>query len=390
MADGDATPKEGRLAGTALHAGGAPPGEPPGGPRRVSHATLHALVRTVLTSAGSDDGEAAIVADHLVEANLRGHDSHGVGMLPTYVRNRKRGGTRANRRPLVLRDDGPFLVVDGDRGFGHVIGREAVDLAIARARQVGVAVLAIRNACHMGRIGTYGEQCAAAGLVSIHFVNGIGHEPWVAPHGGRDARFSTNPVCIAFPATGTNPAVVLDFATSRMSWGKIRVWRHQGKTLPEGVLLDADGESTSDPAVMEGERMGALLPFGEHKGSGLGLMCELLGGAIAGLIIQPDSPRGGTGINNMLAILIDSGRLNDPAKIAREADALLAYVRASAPIDPAEPVMVAGQPELRERAERLARGVPIDAATWRQIEVAAAAVGVDAGTLVDGAGEPSI
>ena len=172
-----------------------------------------------------------------------------------------------------------------------------------------------------------------------------------------------------------------------MSWGKIRVWRHQGKTLPEGVLLDPAGEPTTDPGVMEGERMGALLPFGEQKGSGLALMCELLGGAVAGLIIQPDSPRGGTGINNMLAILIDPGRLGDPGHIAREADALLAYVRASAPIDPREPVMVAGEPELRERAERLARGIPIDTATWQQVEAAAAAVGVDAGAVANGTGE---
>jgi uncharacterized oxidoreductase len=308
-------------------------------------------------------------------------------MLPTYVRNRSRGGTRANRRPVIVRDDGPFLVVDGDRGFGHVIGREAIDLAIGRARELGVAVLAVRNACHMGRIGTYGEQCAAAGLVSVHFVNGIGHEPWVAPHGGRDARFSTNPFCIAFPAAGENAAVILDFATSRMSWGKIRVWRHQGRTLPDGVLLDPVGEATTDPAVMEGEPMGALLPFGEHKGSGLGLMCELLGGAVAGLIIRPDSPRGGTGVNNMLAILFDPGRVGDRDQIARQADALLAYVRASAPVDPGQPVMVAGEPELRERAERLARGIPIDAATWRQVETAAAAVGVDAGALASATGE---
>jgi uncharacterized oxidoreductase len=353
----------------------------------VSPARLHALVCAVLGATGSDEREAGIVADHLVEANLRGHDSHGVGMLPTYVRNRKREGTRANRRPVVVRDDGPFLVVDGDRGFGHVIGREAMDLAIARARQVGVTVLAIRNACHMGRIGTYGEQCAAAGLVSVHFVNGIGHEPWVAPHGGRDPRFSTNPFCIAFPPTGSNPAVVLDCATSRMSWGKIRVWRHEGRTLPDGVLLDHAGRPTRDPAVMEGERMGALLPFGEHKGSGLGLMCELLGGAVAGLVLRPDSPRGGTGINNMLAILFEPGRLLDRGQMAREADALLAYVRSSRPIDGAQPVLVAGEPELRAREARLTQGVAIDAATWAQVAASAEAVGVDAGALVGRAQE---
>jgi uncharacterized oxidoreductase len=351
----------------------------------VDWRTLHAVARAVIAAAGSDAREAGIVADHLVEANLRGHDSHGVGMLPTYVRNRRReDGTRANRRPIVVRDDGPFLVVDGDRGFGHVIAREAIDLAIARARRIGVAVLAIRNACHMGRIGTYGEQCAAAGLVSIHFVNGIGHEAWVAPHGGRDARFSTNPLCVAFPAAGASPAVILDFATSRMSWGKVRVWRNAGRTLPDGVLLDRHGRPTTDPAVMEGEPMGAMLPFGEHKGSGLGLMCELLGGAVAGLTIQPESPRNGVGINNMLAVLLEPGRLVEPDRLAREADALLAYVKSSAPLDPAEPVVVAGEPERATRAERLAHGVPIDEASWRQIADAAEAVGLDLGRLAGG------
>jgi uncharacterized oxidoreductase len=350
----------------------------------VDPARLRAIAAAVLVAAGSDEREAGIVADHLVEANLRGHDSHGVGMLPTYVRNRQRGGTRANRRPLVVRDDGPFLAVDGDRGFGHVIAREAIDLAIARARQLGVAVLAIGNACHMGRIGAYGEQCAAAGLVSIHFVNGIGHEAWVTPHGAREARFSTNPVCIAFPGTARHPAVILDFATSRMSWGKIRVWRNQGRSLPEGVLLDAGGRPTLDPTVMEREPMGALLPFGEHKGSGLGLMCELLAGALAGLTIQPDNPRDGVGINNMLAILMEPARVGDPERLAREADALLDYVHSAPPSDPAEPVMLAGEPELAARRERLAHGVPVDDATWRQIGEAAAAVGLELARVADG------
>ncbi len=133
--------------------------------------------------------------------------------------------------------------------------------------------------------------------------------------------------------------------------------------------------------------MGALLPFGEHKGSGLGLMCELLGGAVAGRVLRPDSPRGGTGINNMLAILLDPGRLLDRDQMAREADALLAYVRSSTPLDPAQPVMVAGEPELRTRAARLGGGVPIDEETWSQVAAAAATVGVDASALVDGAGE---
>ena len=242
-------------------------------------------------------------------------------------------------------------------------------------------MLAVRNACHMGRIGTYGEQCAAAGLVSFHYVNGIGHEPWLAPHGGKEARFSTNPICMAFPATAENPAVILDFATSRMSGGKIRVWRNQGWELPDGVLLDRSGQPTIDPSVMDVPPLGALLPFGEHKGSGLGLFCELLAGAVGGLTLQPEHPRDGVGINNMLAILIDPGRLTEPDRLRREADAMLAYVRQTPAIDPERPVMVAGEPELRAKAERLARGVPIDDATWRQLEVTAAEVGLDLRTL---------
>lgn len=365
--------------------GASGPGPSPSAPTRwIAHETLHAIARAVLVAAGSDEREATIVADHLVEANLLGHDSHGVGVLPTYVRNRRRGGTRANRRPIVVRDDGPFLVVDGDRGFGHVVAREATDLAIAKARRHGVSVLAVRNACHMGRIGTYGEQCAAAGLVSFHYVNGIGHEPWLAPHGGTQARFSTNPICMAFPATDANPAVILDFATSRMSGGKIRVWRNQGRELPDGVLLDRRGQPTVDPSVMDATPLGALLPFGEHKGSGLGLFCELLAGGVAGLTLQPEHPRDGVGINNMLAVLIDPGRLCERDRFGREVDAMLAYVRQTPAIDPARPVMVAGEPELREKAERLVRGVPIDDATWRQVEGAAAEVGLDLRTLASG------
>ena len=189
---------------------------------------LHAIARAVLVAAGSDEREASIVADHLVEANLRGHDSHGVGMLPTYVRNRRRGGTRANRRPSVVRDDGPFLVIDGDRGFGHVVAREATDLAIARARQPG-------------RRGAGGPQRVPHGS-DRHLRGAVrGGGPGVRPlrqrHrpralGGAARReggaILHQPVLHRVPGDGRNPAVILDVATSRMSWGKIRVWRHEG------------------------------------------------------------------------------------------------------------------------------------------------------------------
>lgn len=345
-------------------------------PEIVPHLRLRALAVRVLSAAGAEEADARVVADHLVDANLSGHDSHGIGMLPHYVRAIVAGVLDPRAHADVEDRGGPVLAVDGRRGFGQVVAREAIAAGVQRARAFGLSLVALRNAFHVGRVGTYAEQAAAEGLVSIHFVNVVGHPPLVAPFRGSDARFATNPFCVGVPAAAGKPAVILDFATSLVALGKVRVALKRGQRLPEGVLLDAAGQPTTDPAVMYQEPRGAILPFGLHKGYGLAFMCELLGGVLTG---------GGTVsrvaqekeriTNNVLSLVIDPTRLPGAAGLEAEIAAAIDHVKASPPADPALPVLVAGEPELAWRARRLVEGIPVERATWEDLRTAAEAVG---------------
>jgi hydroxycarboxylate dehydrogenase B len=341
--------------------------------KTIDHLSLHALTVRILRAGGSDATEAQTVADHLVEANLSGHDSHGVGMLPTYCKNLEAGTLLANQTPAIVQASDNFAVWDGRSGFGQKIARDAMGWAIEAARTQGVAVHGLRNTHHIGRIGAYGEIVAKAGLVSLHFVNVNSGPPPVAPFAGREGRFITNPVCIAIPGTATTAPVILDFATSRIAMGKVRVAHNEGKPVIAGALLDVDGRPTTDASVMYSDPRGVVLPFGEHKGSGLALICELLAGAIVGAGTLRTATPPEQGIKNaMLTIVLDPTRLASRAFIETEIDSLIAWVKSADPLDPAVPVLVAGEPERLKWAERLAKGIPIDDTTWTQICDAAA------------------
>jgi len=345
----------------------------------VAAERLRALVRAIVERAGSGEREARLVAEQLVEANLTGHDSHGVGMLPRYVEALAEGGLRPNQQLGVVRDAGPILMLDGNAGYGQVMGFDAMALGIARAAEYGVAVVGLANSHHLGRIGHWAEQCLAAGLVSIHFVNVIS-KPVVAPFGGRDARFVTNPFCVGIPAPEGRP-IVLDFATSRIAMGKVRVALNKGEQVRPDTLLDARGEPTTDPAALFAEPGGAILPFGEHKGYGMAVICEILGGALAGGFTLHARPPGRAIINNMLSVIVDPQRLGTAQRLAAEARAFADWVCASPPLAGGQRVLLAGDPERAWRRERGAHGIPIDATTWAQLVHAAAQVGVDAATV---------
>lgn len=336
----------------------------------VHPAALDAAVQALFTAAGSGADEARLAAAQLVGANLTGHDSHGVGMIPTYVEILKAGELHLNRKPETVMQAGALTVLDGGMGLGQVAGFEAMQVAIARAREHGVSLTGLRMAHHIGRIGHWAELAAAEGLVSLHFVNVIS-TPVVAPWGGTDARLVTNPMAIGVPRLGA-PPLVLDFATSKLAVGKVRVALNSGKTLPADVLLDAQGRPTQTPADLFAG--GALLPFGDHKGSGLALMCEILGSALFGGPVQHEVPTRRRIINNMLTIAIDPARLGTLETLSADIARLVDWVRASPPAGEGG-VLVAGEPELAARAAR-ADGVPIDAETWRQLEAAAEAVGL--------------
>lgn len=342
---------------------------------------LAAVAVRILQAAGSKADEADLVARHLVEANLAGHDSHGIGMLPTYVQHLASGAYVANQTIEVVRDGGAVLVVDARHGLGQHMVRQALDRAIPRAKELGAVVLAVRESAHVGRIGAYAEHCAAAGLASVHFVNVVDHTPVVAPYGGSDGRFITNPFCAALPADG-RARPLLDMATSTIALGKARVARNKGVPVPEGTLLDAAGRPTTDPTALIDEHRGALTAFGLHKGSGLAILCELLAGALTGArTIQPGHPRHGSIVNNMLSILMDPAAFGETSAMAAEAAALLDYVTASPPAPGFDAVMAPGEPEAKARAVRQRDGIPVDPMTIAQIVAAAGSVGLDPAEL---------
>ena len=338
----------------------------------IDHARLREFANRVVAAGGSSPDEASIVAEHLVEANLRGHDSHGVGMLVAYVRDFEAGTLKVNQKPEIVSDTGTISVWDARAGYGQVIARQAVEWAIAAAQQHGVAVNGLRNAHHIGRVGTYGEIAARAGMVALHFVNVASGPPPVAPFRGREGRFLTNPVCIAIPGTANNAPILLDFATSRVAMGKVRVAHNAGKPMLDGAMLDHAGHPTTDPSVMYTEPRGVVLPFGEHKGSGLALVCELLAGAIVGSASVTTSTPPERGIlNGMLSIVIDPARLSMRDSMMAEIDAMIGWVKSAQPVDPDLPVLIAGEPEQMARTERLAGGIEIDDETWSQLSAIA-------------------
>jgi len=336
---------------------------------------LTKFVTALFRHTGTESTTAATVAKHLVEANLKGHDSHGVGMIPAYLRNISAGLLQQNAASQVIRDNGAVIMLDGQMGFGQRVGKEATEFAIERVRETGIVCLGLRNAHHLGRIGTYGEQCATAGLISTHYVNVVGHAPSVAPHGGREPRMVTNPYCAVVPRDD-GPPIVLDMATSAIALGKVRVAHHKGQPVPEGALIDHAGEATTDPAVLFSEPKGSLGPFGGHKGYGLAVICELLGGALAGeWTAQPGHATNKNGtqnvnhniVNNMLVFILDPAATGNAQGFQGEVDAMVSYLQACPPATGHDRVRVPGEPEQECLAQRQRTGIPIDRSSWSSI-----------------------
>ncbi len=352
----------------------------------IAADTLTSFIGSIFRHAGVEDEEAARIARYLVSANLTGHDSHGVIRTPRYVQQFREGLVLGGQTISIVAESPTHAVVEGHYGFGQTIAPQAVDLGIAKARQNGLAAIALRHAGHIGRMGDWAERAAEAGLISIHFVN-VEKGELVAPYGGVDRRFSTNPVCIGIPTTGDRPILLLDMATSLVAEGKVLVASNGGKPVPGDALIAPDGSVSGDPTVLygpltpggprsAGAGQGALRAFGEHKGSGLAFMCEILGGVLTGGGTSgpiPGGKRGQIG-NGMLAIYIDPASFAAKDFVA-EAHDYAAYVHASRPQHAGGRVLVPGEKEAMTRARRLAHGVPLQAQTWAALCATATSVG---------------
>ena len=334
---------------------------------RVAAGELRDLMASAFTAASSSPEEARIVGDHLVDANLAGHDSHGVIRVAKYLDWHARGMVLANRHATVVRESDATAVVDGGFGYGQVIGREAMAIAIAKAKRAGVCALAIRNAGHLGRIGAWAEEVASAGLASVHFVNTSGFGILVAPHGGKDRRLSANPIAAGAPGPGGR-RIVLDISTSAIAEGKIQVALNRGESLPSGCTIDTEGRPNQDPKTFYGPPVGALLPVGGHKGYGLSVFCEIFAGALSGgLTTNPGNATANRLVNNMLSIVFDADAFCGAQAFRDEIARMASWVGASPPIAPGGEVLLPGEIERRTRVERERDGVPLDAATRRQI-----------------------
>ncbi len=346
------------------------------------------LISAVFCKAGSSPVEAEIVSSHLVSATMSGHDSHGIIRVPRYLEAVDKGHVSFGMSPTPVIDSENFVLFEGHHGFGQTLARKAIEIGIDKADKNGVALLGLRNAGHVGRIGAWAEQACDAGFASIHFVNVVS-ALLVAPHGGAERRLSTNPVCIGIPnADGDD--FLLDFATSRVAEGKVLVAQKAGKQVDSACLVDGDGKPTGDPAALYGEvgagevpdarqGPGALTPMGDHKGSGLGLACELLAGALTG---SGTSSPGSRVHNGMLSIIINPSILDDGHAWSNSVREYIDYVRSCTPANPDQPVMIPGDPERKARAFRQQNGVPLDVQSWNNILDAAVKLGMSRDELL--------
>jgi len=343
--------------------------------RTVAAERLVRLVAAIMAAGGSREAEAQTVARRLVDSNLVGHDSHGVIRVGKYLEWVRAGWLRPNQPPSIVVESDAFAIIDGNRGFGQVVGEYATRRGIDKASRTGIAFIGLRNCGHLGRVGDWAEMAAQAGQVSLHFLNTSGAQR-VAPFGGRDRRLSTNPISIGIPVADADP-VILDVTTSTVAEGKLMVAVNKGESVPEGWIIDRDGKPTTDPRdFYDG---GALLTVGAHKRSGLSIVTDLLAGAVStGRSSDPDDP---VLRNNMLSIYLAPQVYDPDGGVLREARRFVDWVKASPPMDAAQPVLAPGEVERRTRAERLARGVPIDDKTWSDLTAAGAAVGLSAGQM---------
>lgn len=352
-------------------------------PTRVTADGMTALGAQIFEKAGASPEESLAISANLVNSNLSGHDSHGVVRIPRYLMWEKTENLRYGQSVEILSEADNFALIDGKKGFGQVVGRQAVDIGIAKARKNGISLIALKRAGHLGRIGFWAEKACAEGLVSIHFVN-VAESMLVAPFGAADRRISTAPVTIGV----VNPKgddFILDFATSKVAEGKVMVALRGGKAVPEGSLIDGDGKLTTDPTALYGDippgtvadprnGPGALLTMGDHKGSGLALACEMLAGALTG---SGTTGPGKKTHNGMFSIYLKPEILDDGHDFGSSVNSYIDYVRSARPRDPENPVMIPGDPERKARAERTANGFDIADAAWQSILNAGAGLGLD-------------
>lgn len=340
----------------------------------VSAEKLETLVRALLVAAGTPAGDAATIARLSVAANLAGHDSHGIILIPTYIERVKKGHIIPDAKWEIVQATPTTTVVDGNWGFGYVVTERAMRHTIAKAKTQNVAATTVYRQGHIGRLASYPLMAAAEGMIAMITADSGRSPKHVAPFGGAKARLGTNPICFAVPSDLEGP-LFFDMATSAAAAGKITVALARGKEVPPGWLIDAEGRPTNDPAQLR--KGGALLPLGGsegYKGYGLAAMVEIFSGLLTGLGFGID-PSGRHNDGCFIAVF-NVAAFRDLAVFRREVRDFAEYLQATPPGPGFDRVYYPGEVEFEREKERRATGIPIEDATWAALGKLAAELGV--------------
>ena len=329
---------------------------------KVSAERLHKIGAGLLVGAGASPQEADTVARGCVNANLVGHDSHGVILIPSYVERIKVGHIVPGAAFQIIQESPSTTVIDGHWGFGFVVNERAMQLTIEKAKATNVAAATVFRQSHVGRLGAYPLMAAQAGMIGIATADSGRSPKAVAPFGGREARLGTNPIAIAVPSDLPGP-LCLDMATSAVAVGKLTLAQARGEQIPQGWIVDKDGKHTTDPARFRPG--GALLPLGGsegYKGSGLAVIVEILCGLLTGLGFGVEA----TGRHNdgcFLAVFkVDAFR--PLAEFKREVAEFARYLKDTPLSEGSTGVFYPGEVEYLREQERRKNGIEIEDATW--------------------------
>ncbi|WP_040591913.1 Ldh family oxidoreductase [Schlesneria paludicola] len=331
-------------------------------------ADLARFSSELFRACGVSESDAKLVADSLVESNLRGHDSHGVMRIPFYIGKVQDGTLKPNARLVIEKESASSLACDGGWGFGQVLAQDLMSRLMTKCETSAIVCGTIRRACHIGRLGEYAEMATAKGLSAMVIANNHGAAQRVAPVGGKRPRLGTNPICIGVPGGAKGP-FVFDIGTSATAEGKVRVKKIAGQTVPLGWILDPDGKPTTDPNQLYGTPPGTILPLGgdqAYKGFGLAFMIEMLAGGFSGGLCATPNPPPPLG-NCAVFWVMNPEFFGGLSHLTSEVERLETYVREVPLIDGVQDVTLPGDPERRTLTERRANGIPLDEGNWKAL-----------------------
>jgi uncharacterized oxidoreductase len=341
---------------------------------RFKHDALLKFSERLLSSAGVPAGDSRLLVKLLLKADLRGYSSHGTSRIPSYVSWIKDGTTSLSEKPKVVREGKTTAVIDGNHYIGQVVAYGGMELAIAKAKEHGVGIVCLLRAGHVGRLADYVEMAAEQGMIGIGAVSvGSGN---IAPYGGMERVTGTNPMAFGIPGK-SGRHIILDFATSAVSMGKLHERLSRKEPIPDGVMLDGYGNPTSDFKAFRGPPRGVVLPFGGHKGSGLNLMTEILGGILSGNGLGREWwDKGGHAVNGLFLQALAVEEFQPLDRFLEKVDELISFVKSTKPAPGFKEILLPGEMARRTEAKLLKEGVEIDKATWTQLRQLAAELGV--------------